>query len=69
MSVTVIDLFHYRGEDIFVMTDEEKNVGTEHWPSKENIVSFFFSRGVLAAAYSLTLAKQTNSVAGHGQSC
>ena len=25
------------------MTDEEKNVGTEHWPSKENIVSF--SRG------------------------
>jgi hypothetical protein len=29
------------------MTDEEKNAGTEHWPSKENIVSyiFFFSRG------------------------
>ena len=24
------------------MTDEEKNVGTERWPSKENIVSFFF---------------------------
>jgi hypothetical protein len=46
-SIGVIDLFHYREEDIFVMTDEEKNVGTEHWPSKENIVSdyFFFSRG------------------------
>ena len=41
-SVAAIDLFHYREEDIFVMTDEEKNVGTEHWPSKENIVSFFF---------------------------
>ncbi len=40
-SVTVIDLFHHREQDIFVMTDEEKNVGTEHWPSKENIVSFF----------------------------
>ena len=37
-----IDLFHYPEEGIFVMTDEEKNVGTEHWPSKENIVSFFF---------------------------
>ena len=30
------------------MTDEEKNVGTERWPSKENIVSFFFPRWVLA---------------------
>jgi len=38
----VIDLFHYREEDIFVMTDEEKNLGTERWPSKENIVSYFF---------------------------
>jgi hypothetical protein len=49
-----IDLFHYPEEGIFVMTDEEKNVGTEHWPSKENIVSFFFSRGVLAVAHSFT---------------
>ena len=24
------------------MTDEEKNVCTEYWPSKENIVSYFF---------------------------
>ncbi len=50
------------------MTDEEKNVGTEHWPSKENIVSFIFS-GVLAVAHLLILGKLTNSVAGHGQSC
>jgi hypothetical protein len=41
-SAAVIDLFHYSEENIFVMTDEEKNVGTEHWPSKKNIVSFFF---------------------------
>lgn len=38
--IAAIDLFRYREQDIFVMTDEEKNVGTEHWPSKENIVSF-----------------------------
>ena len=24
------------------MTDEEKNVRTDYWPSKENIVEFFF---------------------------
>ena len=24
------------------MTDEEKNVRTDYWPSRENIVSFFF---------------------------
>lgn len=64
----VIDLFHYREDDIFAMTDEEKNAGTERWPSKENIVSysFFFSRGpgVLAAAHSLTLAKINKSSSG-----
>ncbi|KAF8492190.1 caspase domain-containing protein [Russula emetica] len=38
MKTALIDLFHYREQDIFVMTDEEKNVGTEHWPSKENIL-------------------------------
>ena len=27
------------------MTDEEKDVGTERWPSKENIVRFFFLAG------------------------
>ncbi|KAN0118334.1 Caspase domain containing protein [Russula decolorans] len=37
IKATLIDLFRYREEDIFVMTDEEKNAGTEHWPSKENI--------------------------------
>ncbi len=68
----VIDLFHYLEEDIFVMTDEEKNVGTEHWPSMENIVSFFlilagFSRLHIQA--SLTLENLTNSVASHGQPC
>ena len=54
------------------MTDEEKNVGTEHWPSMENIVSFFlilagFSRLHIQA--SLTLENLTNSVASHGQPC
>ncbi|KAF8469276.1 caspase domain-containing protein [Russula ochroleuca] len=38
MKTMLIDLFRYREQDIFVMTDEEKNVGTEHWPSKENIL-------------------------------
>lgn len=42
--IAAIDLFHYREQDIVVMTDEEKNVGTERWPSKENIVRFGFSR-------------------------
>ena len=65
-SVAAIDLFHFYEQDIFVMTDEEKNVGTEHWPSKENIVGS--SRGVLAVVYPLTPAKLTNAVAGHGQS-
>lgn len=39
--IVAIDLFHYSEQDIFVMTDEEKNMGTERWPSKENIVSIF----------------------------
>jgi hypothetical protein len=54
-----IELFHYHEEGIFVMTDEGKNVGTEHWPSKENIVRIYFPRGVVAAAYSLTLANKS----------
>jgi hypothetical protein len=52
-----LDLFHYREESIFVMTDEEKNLGTEHWPSKENIVSIYYYRGALVTAHSLTLTK------------
>jgi N-acetylmuramoyl-L-alanine amidase len=37
------------------MTDEEKNVGTERWPSKENIVSFFFlSRGTRGCTFTHT---------------
>ena len=31
------------------MTDEEKNVGAEHWPSKENIVRF--SRGARSRTF------------------
>jgi len=50
------------------MTDEEKNVGTEHWPSKENIVSSFFSRGSRVCTFTHT-GKFDDSVAGHGQSC
>jgi hypothetical protein len=33
------------------MTDEEKNVGTERWPSKENIVSFSLSRGARGCTF------------------
>ena len=37
------------------MTDEEKNVGTEYWPSKENIVSyFFFSPGACSCTFTHT---------------
>jgi len=39
--VDTIDLYDYREEDIFAMTDEEKNIDTKHWPSKDNIVSFY----------------------------
>jgi hypothetical protein len=53
-SAPAVDLFHYREEGIFVMTDEEKNVGTEHWPSKENIVSLFFSRGACGCSFTHT---------------
>jgi len=56
LSRSIIDLFRYREVDIFVMTDEQKNVGTEHWPSKENIVSYFFflSRGARGCTFTHT---------------
>ena len=44
LLVTATDLFHCREQDIFVMTDEEKSVGTEYWPFKENNREFL--RGV-----------------------
>ncbi len=38
------ELFHYKEEDIRSMTDEEANMNTALWPSKENIVSLVFQR-------------------------
>ena len=60
----VIDLFHYREDDIFAMTDEEKNAGTERWPSKENIVSysFFFSRARGARGCTFTHAGKNKQI-------
>jgi|SRR5712671_6025536 len=37
---TTVDVYNYHQDDIFVMTDEEVNIGTAQWPSKEMIVSF-----------------------------
>ncbi|KAI0261893.1 caspase domain-containing protein [Gloeopeniophorella convolvens] len=31
-------IYKYREEDIFLMTDEERNEGTDRWPSKPNII-------------------------------
>ena len=42
--VAAIEIYGYHDSDIVVMTDEEENKNTEHWPSKENIVSFFLNR-------------------------
>ncbi len=33
-----IELYYYREQDIFLMTDEEGNKSTEMWPSAQNIV-------------------------------
>jgi len=33
------EVFRYKEKDIFLMTDEEANRDTTHWPSEENIVS------------------------------
>ena len=41
--VYTIELYGYREDDIFTMTDEEENKGTNRWPSKENIVSLLLT--------------------------
>jgi hypothetical protein len=33
-----IELYYYREQDIFLMTDEEGNKNTDMWPSAKNIV-------------------------------
>jgi hypothetical protein len=33
-----LEVYYYREQDIFLMTDEEGNKGTETWPSAKNIV-------------------------------
>ncbi|KAH9979136.1 caspase domain-containing protein [Russula compacta] len=38
MKQTLTKVYHYSEDDVFVMTDEEENVGTRHWPSRENII-------------------------------
>lgn len=38
-----IELYGYREDDIFTMTDEEENDGTNRWPSKENIVGLLLT--------------------------
>lgn len=38
MGETMKEIYNYRKQDIFVMTDEEGNKGTEMWPSAENIL-------------------------------
>jgi len=35
--VASIEIYGYHDSDIVVMTDEEENKNTKHWPSKENI--------------------------------
>jgi hypothetical protein len=41
--VATIEIYDYHEDNIFVMTDEEENKSTKHWPSKENIVSFLLT--------------------------
>jgi hypothetical protein len=43
LMVDTIEIYDYHDGDIVVMTDEEENKGTKHWPSKENIVGFLIT--------------------------
>ena len=37
----LIEVYNYREQDIFLMTDNKENKDTEMWPSAENIVRSF----------------------------
>jgi hypothetical protein len=41
--VDTTEIYDYHDDDIVVMTDEEENKGTKHWPSKDNIVGFLIT--------------------------
>ena len=61
-----VDLYHYREQDIILMTDEEGNKGTDMWPSALNIVCF------IPTEYGLHSPRADNSkftVAGDRQTC
>ncbi|KAH9059174.1 caspase domain-containing protein [Lactarius vividus] len=38
MKKALIEVFRYKKKDIFLMTDEESNRDTAHWPSEANII-------------------------------
>ena len=41
--VYTIELYGYQEDDIFTMTDEKENEGTNRWPSKNNIVGLLLT--------------------------
>jgi hypothetical protein len=49
-------VYHYREQDILLMTDEEGNRGTEMWPSAPNIVRFLPPRIRVADSSKFTVA-------------
>jgi len=58
-----IELYGYPEADIFTMTDEEENKGTNRWPSKVNIVSL-----LLTTCSELHVSPPGKiAVTGHGQ--
>jgi hypothetical protein len=42
-----VDVYRYREQDIFLMTDEEGNKRTERWPSALNIVRVYSTVGCI----------------------
>jgi len=54
----IADTYHFREQNITLMTDEEQNRGTGLWPSAKNIVSFFPHRDTWSrTTYVLTSSK------------
>jgi len=62
--VYTIELYNYRGDDIFTMTDEKENKGTNRWPSKDNIVGLL---PTTSSGFHVSLpGKIEFTVKGHG---
>ena len=62
-----IELYGYHEDDVFTMTDEEENEGTNRWPSKENIVGL--SLTTCSGLHAHPLEKSNRSCGAWTNSC